>query len=97
VAVYSTSNGLNFYTGQATTSPPQTQGARLKDGMFTPLTHSPQSSPDENSSNGAAVAVSSANHLLAQADQYSGQIGWDNLTATGMSYTSDTPLAHKDQ
>lgn len=97
VALYSTSKGLNFYTGQATTNPPQTQGFSFKNGVFTPLAHSPQSSPDVNSSNGAAVAVSAANHLLAQADQDSGQIGWDNLTAGGMSYTGDTALAHNDQ
>ena len=30
VALYSTSSGLNVYTGQATTSPPQTQGPRSR-------------------------------------------------------------------
>ena len=97
VALYSNSSGLNVYTSQATTSPPQTQGSTFKAGGFEPLKHSPQSSPDENSSNGAAVVASAPNHLLAQAYQGSGQIGWDDLTTGGMTYTGDTPLAHKYQ
>jgi hypothetical protein len=95
VALYTSSNGLNVFTGQATDVQPQTQGFKVKRGVFTPLKHSPQISSDESSSNGAAVTVSKANHLLAQADQGSGQIGWDNWSAGGMSYTGDTPLAHK--
>jgi hypothetical protein len=96
-AVFSTSSGLNVYTGQSTASPPQTQGFRFKGGAFTHLSHSPQTSSDDTSRNGSAVVASAPNHLLAQADQYSGQIGWDNLTAGGISYTGDTALAHKDQ
>jgi hypothetical protein len=75
----------NVYTGQATGGPPQTQGFSFDGTAYTPLAGSPQTSSDPSSINGAAVAGSTKNHLLAQADQYSGHIGWDSVTGTGMA------------
>ena len=95
IAVLKTSKGPHVFTGQSTDVQPQTQGFTFTGTAFNPLKNSPQISSDETAENGAAVAVSGPNDLLAQAFS-SGQIGWDHLTATGMKYTSDTKLAKKD-
>jgi hypothetical protein len=83
----------NVYTGQATSAPPLAQGFSFDGSSFTPVAGSPQTANPETS-NGSAMAGSAGNHILIQANQFSGQISWYNLAGGGgrMSSGGDTPL-----
>ncbi len=81
------------FTGQAVDGPPQTQGFVYSGSGFNPLPGSPLTSTDPNALDGAAVALSVPNGLLVQADNLTGQIGWDTLTGSRMAYAGDTLLA----
>jgi hypothetical protein len=83
----------NVYTGQATSAPPQAQGLSFDGSTFTPVAGSPQTA-NPGTSNGSAVAGSANNHILIQANQFSGQISWYSLAGGGgrMSSGGDTPL-----
>jgi hypothetical protein len=83
----------NVYTGEATNIPPRAQGFSFDGSSFTPLPGSPQTAAP-GTSNGAAVAGSATNHILIQANQFSGQISWYSLAGGGggMSPGGDTPL-----
>jgi hypothetical protein len=84
----------NVYTGEATDIPPHAQGFSFDGSRFTPVAGSPLQSADPLTSNGAAVAGSANNHILIQANQFSGQISWYSLAGGGgrMSSGGDTPL-----
>lgn len=83
----------NVYTGDATSAPPQAQGFSFDGSRFTAVVGSPQTA-NPRTSNGAAVAASANNHILIQANQFSGQITWYSLAGGGgrMSSGGDTPL-----
>ena len=83
----------NVYTGEATNIPPRAQGFSFDGSSFTPVAGSPRTG-NPGTSNGAAVAGSANNHILIQANQFSGQISWYRLAGGGgrMSSGGDTPL-----
>jgi hypothetical protein len=83
----------NVYTGEATSDPPRAQGFSFDGSSFTPVAGSPQTA-GPLTKNGAAVAGSANNHMLIQANQFSGQISWYSLAGGGgrMSSGGDTPL-----
>jgi hypothetical protein len=86
----------NVYTGQATSAPPQAQGFSFDGSAFTPVAGSPRTDPnDGKTSNGAAVGGSANNHILIQANNYSGQISWYSLAGGGgrmSDIQGNTPL-----
>ena len=82
-----------LFTGQATASAPQVQGARYMKGTgkITFLAGSPATDP--SGSNGAAVTVDETNKVLIQGEQYSGTLANYNVKGPTMSFTAETTMA----
>lgn len=95
IAVLSNGAITNVYTGQSVSGAPQAQGERFSGTAFTPAGVGTDTDP--SAADGGVVAGSATYGILAQANQYSGTIGYYRLTARGVVYMGDTPLEVYDE